>query len=56
MNNFLENALKETWKIKDDFYERNKNLSIKEIILKIENKRYNINLENKIEDPIVQNI
>ncbi|MDR1179736.1 MAG: hypothetical protein LBK44_04460 [Spirochaetales bacterium] len=55
-NNILENALKETWDIKDDFYEKNKNLSLKEIILKIENKKYNINVENKIEYPIVQKI
>jgi hypothetical protein len=55
-NNILENALKETWDIKDDFYEKNKNSSLKEIILKIENKRYNINAGNKIEDTIVPNI
>jgi hypothetical protein len=55
-NNILENALKETWDIKDDFYEKNKNFSLKEIILKIENKKYNINVGNKIEEPIVQNI
>jgi hypothetical protein len=47
MNNILEVALKETWDIKDDFYEKNKNLSLKEIILKIESKKYNINVENK---------
>jgi hypothetical protein len=56
MNNILENALKETWDIKDDFYEKNKNLSLKEIVLKIENKKYTINIENKIEEPIVHNI
>jgi hypothetical protein len=56
MNNILENALKETWDIKDDFYEKNKDFSLKEIVLKIENKKYNINVENKIEEPIVQNI
>jgi hypothetical protein len=50
MNNILENTLKETWDIKDDFYEKNKNLSLKEIILKIENKEYNINIENKMEN------
>jgi hypothetical protein len=55
MNNILENTLKETWDIKDDFYERNKNLSLKEILLKIENKKYNI-IETKKEDPVVQNI
>ncbi|MDR1315465.1 MAG: hypothetical protein LBK13_01220 [Spirochaetales bacterium] len=54
MNNFLENALKETWDIKNDFYEKNKNLSLKEIILKIESKKYNTTIENKIENPIVQ--
>jgi hypothetical protein len=47
INNILEVALKETWDIKDDFYEKNKNLSLKEIILKIESKKYNINIENK---------
>jgi hypothetical protein len=41
MNNILGKALKETWDIKDDFYEKNKNLSLKEIVLKIENKEYN---------------
>jgi hypothetical protein len=46
MNNILENALKETWDIKDDFYEKNKNLSLKEIILKIENKKYNVAEDN----------
>jgi hypothetical protein len=56
MNNMLENALKETWDIKNDFYEKNKNLSLKEMILKIENKKYNINAENKTEVPVVQSI
>jgi hypothetical protein len=56
MNNILENALKETWDIKDDFYENNKKFSLKEIILKIENEKYNINIKNKMEEPIVQNI
>jgi hypothetical protein len=46
-NNILENALKDSWDIKDDFYEKYKNLSLKEILLKIENKEYNINAENK---------
>jgi hypothetical protein len=55
-NNVLEDALKETWDIKDDFYEKNKNFSLKEIILKIENKKYNMDVESKIEEPIVQNI
>jgi hypothetical protein len=55
MNNILENALKETWDIKDDFYEKNKHLSLKEIVLKIENKEYNIKVENK-KEPIVQSI
>jgi hypothetical protein len=54
MNNILENALKETWGIKDDFYEKNKHLSLKEIILKIENKKYNA--ENKTDAPVAQNI
>jgi hypothetical protein len=55
-NNILENALKETWDIKDNFYEKNKHLSLKEIILKIEGKKYNIKPENKIEEPIIQSI
>jgi hypothetical protein len=55
MNNILENALKETWAIKDDFYEKNKNLSLKEILLKIENKKYNI-IETKKEESIAQNM
>jgi hypothetical protein len=28
-NNILENALRETWEIKDNFYEKNKDLSLK---------------------------
>jgi hypothetical protein len=56
MNNILENALKETWDMKDNFYEENKNLSLKEIILKIENKKYSINIETKKEESIVQNV
>jgi hypothetical protein len=55
MNNVLGNALKETWDIKDDFYEKNKNLSLKEIILKIENKEYK-KIETKKEASNVQNI
>jgi hypothetical protein len=55
MNNILENALKETWDIKDDFYEKNKNLSLKEIILKIENKKYET-IETKKKEAIVQNV
>jgi hypothetical protein len=38
MNEILEKALKETWENKDKFYEDNKNLSMVEIIKKIENK------------------
>jgi hypothetical protein len=56
MNNILGNALKETWDIKDDFYEKNKNLSLKEILLKIENKEYNKKIEAKKEGADVQNI
>jgi hypothetical protein len=47
MNNILGNALKETWDIKDNFYEKYKNLSLKEIIQKIENKEYNEKSEIK---------
>jgi hypothetical protein len=38
MNDTLENALKETWEKKDKFYEKNKDLSILEILIKLENK------------------
>ena len=38
MNDILENALKETWEKKDKFYEENKDLSILEILIKLENK------------------
>jgi hypothetical protein len=55
MNNLLENALKETCDIKYDFYEKNKNLSLRRIILKIENKKYDI-METKEEEPVVQSI
>jgi hypothetical protein len=51
-NDILENALKETWEMKDKFYEDNKDLSVKEIIKKIENKKYNIYEENRIAEPI----
>jgi hypothetical protein len=37
-NETLENALKETWEKKDKFYEENKDLSIREILIKLENK------------------
>jgi hypothetical protein len=37
-NETLENALKETWEKKDKFYEKNKDLSILEILVKLENK------------------
>ncbi|MDR1148775.1 MAG: hypothetical protein LBK66_09105 [Spirochaetaceae bacterium] len=37
-NETLENALKETWEKKDKFYEKNKDLSIREILIKLENK------------------
>jgi hypothetical protein len=47
MNNVLENALKGTWEMKDDFYEKNKNLSLKEIIIKIESKKYVTDIEKK---------
>jgi hypothetical protein len=56
MNNILENALKETWDIKENFYEKNKNLTLKEIVLKIEKKEYSINIDAKNEKSIVQNI
>jgi hypothetical protein len=38
MNDVLENALKETWEKKDRFYEENKDLSVLEILIKLENK------------------
>jgi ribosomal protein L33 len=54
MNNTLENALRETWEIKDNFYEKNKNLSLKEILIKIESKKYSPNIKkHNIKDPIV---
>ena len=37
-NDTLEKSLKETWENKEKFYEDNKNLSMVEIIKKIENK------------------
>ena len=37
-NEFLEKALEETWKNKEKFYEENKDLTMVEIIKKIENK------------------
>jgi hypothetical protein len=38
MNDILENALKETWEKKDKFYEENKDLSVLEILIKLEKK------------------
>jgi hypothetical protein len=38
MNDTLENVLKETWKKKDKFYEENKDLSVLEVLIKLENK------------------
>ena len=40
MNNSLENSLKETWKNKEKFYEDTKHLNIREIIEKIEDKKF----------------
>ncbi|MDR1100154.1 MAG: hypothetical protein LBL28_06695 [Treponema sp.] len=37
-NETLEKALKETWEKKDKFYEENKDLSIREILMKLENR------------------
>ena len=55
MNNSLEKALRETWKNKEKFYEDNKHLSIREILEKIEGRKYsNNNLkEEKIDEEIV---
>ena len=43
MNNSLEKALSETWKNKEKFYEDNKHLSIREILEKIEGKKFTNN-------------
>jgi len=40
MNKSLENSLKETWKNKEKFYKDTKHLNIREIIEKIENKKF----------------
>jgi chromatin remodeling complex protein RSC6 len=55
MNNSLEKALRETWKNKEKFYEDNKHLSIREILEKIEGRKYsNNNLKKeKIDEEIV---
>ncbi|GBR76549.1 hypothetical protein NO2_1082 [Candidatus Termititenax persephonae] len=40
MNSSLEKALSETWKNKELFYESTKHLSVKEILEKIEGKKF----------------
>jgi len=54
MNNSLENSLKEIWKNKEKFYEDTKDLSIIEIIEKIEGKKFTrrINQEKRNEDKV----
>ncbi|MDR1936732.1 MAG: hypothetical protein LBS49_14365 [Candidatus Accumulibacter sp.] len=42
MTSSLENALKETWEKKEKFYEDTKNLTIMEIMEKIEGKKFNV--------------
>ncbi|MDR0302616.1 MAG: hypothetical protein LBI04_09940 [Treponema sp.] len=42
MSSSLEKALEETWKNKEKFYEETKNMSIMEIIEKIEGRKFNI--------------
>ncbi|MFC1483158.1 hypothetical protein ACFL56_02745 [Candidatus Margulisiibacteriota bacterium] len=37
----ISKALKDTWKAKEAFYKKNKGLSIKQIIEKIENRTFN---------------
>ena len=59
MNNSLEKTLKETWKNKEKFYEDNKDLSIREILEKIEGKKFRKNSfrEEKVNEEItIQNI
>ena len=42
MYSSLEKALKDTWENKEAFYQKNKHLSIKEIIEKIEGKKFRV--------------
>jgi hypothetical protein len=42
MINSIEKALDETWKMKEKFYEENKNLSTIEILKKLDSKYKNI--------------
>jgi hypothetical protein len=51
MNSSLEKALKETWEMKEKFYEDTKGLSMIEILEKIEGKKFN--LKNKEEKDTV---
>jgi hypothetical protein len=46
MINSLEKALKETWENKEKFYEDNKNLTIIEILEKIEGRKFNTKRES----------
>jgi len=47
MNNTLKNALEETWKNKEKFYEDTKHLNIMEIIEKIEGRKFNVEFIQK---------
>ena len=56
MNSSLEKALKETWEMKEKFYEDTKGLSMIEILEKIEGKRFNLkNKEKKDTVRILEN-
>ena len=57
MNSSLKKALKETWEMKEKFYEDTKGLSTIEILEKIEGKKFNLkNKEKKNTVLILENI
>jgi hypothetical protein len=48
MINSIEKALEETWEMKERFYEENKDLSLMEILVKLENKYKDIGVARHI--------
>jgi hypothetical protein len=53
MSSSIEKALKETWEKKDKFYEDTKNLSIMEILERIEGKKF---IQNNEKDKILTTV
>jgi hypothetical protein len=52
-NSSIEKALKETWEMKEKFYEDTKGLSMIEILEKIEGKKFNLKNKDKTNPELV---